>query len=119
MTTRITIACLCLTAVTTQAGELPVNSGKVPVDAIQIVEAAPRATFTLGFGYLDVKADEVVYGGPGNNNELSHLIWDSEGVLTIDLGLSYDITNRLSIFSEGIIGLADDSHMVDYDYLGD
>ncbi len=127
MHARIALPCLyalaCLyfatAASSTHAGDLLGAAGKAPVEAIETIEITPRTTFAFGLGYLDLHADEIVYGGPGNNNELSHLIWDSEGVLIVDLGLSYDITKRLSIFAEGVIGLDDNSHMVDYDYLGD
>lgn len=91
-------------------------------DAIEY-DVSSKTTFRLGAGYLNLHANEIAFGGDGQvtePNTLSHLEWDTEGALSLDLGLEHEISDRLTFFVDGVIGLTkDNSHMVDYDFLRD
>jgi len=79
-----------------------------------------RRSVWAGFGHLSARANEYVYGGPGGpgGDQLSELIWDVNNALTFNVGFEGEINDCWNLFAEGVFSLsADDSHMVDYDWL--
>ena len=77
-----------------------------------------RSRVWSGFGYLNARAGEFVYGPGGTNNKVSHLVWDVNHALTYNLGFDGEINDRWSFFSDFVTSaVSDNSHMVDYDWL--
>ncbi|MDF1754400.1 MAG: omptin family outer membrane protease [Verrucomicrobiales bacterium] len=111
----LTCVLSALTAVTIPANDIWCNTDR------KICERETRkSTVWAGFGHLNARADEIVYGGPGgaNGDELSHLIWDVNNALTFNLGFEGEVNSRWSLFGEGTFSLSvDDTDMVDYDWL--
>lgn len=96
----------------------PGMAGEIPADAVQVAEREPATAFTAGFGYLQARAHELVYGGASPEGELSRLIWDTEHALLAHIGLRHTVEPRLDLFVDFSTALADQGHLVDYDWLG-
>ncbi len=88
-------------------------------EPIQISDSQKKLSASIGTGYLQAQAHELVYPGPSADGELSRLIWDTEHALTIQAGLRYEFAPAIDLFADFTTALADTGHMVDYDWLGD
>lgn len=76
-------------------------------------------TVTAGLGYLQAQANEIVLQGPGPGGVTSLLVWNVNDALTFNFGLKREIGQRLSFYGDTVVSLtADNSHMVDFDWLG-
>jgi omptin len=95
--------------------QVSANSG----EPIQISDSQKKLSASIGTGYLQARAHELVYPGPSADGELSRLIWDTEHALTIHAGLRYEFAPAVDFFADLTTALADTGHMVDYDWLGD
>lgn len=74
---------------------------------------------SLGVGLLNAKAQEKVYD-VSDGKKISQLSWDLKQVPTLHLGLSYKPLSWLSLDARGWTQVAKgNSHMTDYDWLGD
>jgi outer membrane protease len=70
-----------------------------------------------GFGILAIKANSYVYNGAGSNDKISRLTWESVApMLTTSLDVTLPAGWTLDV--EAQVGLAGDSYMEDFDWLG-
>lgn len=68
-------------------------------------------------GILALSANEIVYTGPGSNNEISHLFWDSRSPM-LTAGFGVNLPEGWTIDVDAQVALSGDSSMADYDWLG-
>jgi outer membrane protease len=78
----------------------------------------PKTSISLGLGYFQATADEIVYGGASAAGELSHLIWKTEDALTLEVGIRHALNARLDVYANFTTALVDQGSMTDYDWLG-
>lgn len=99
---------------------VPARAGEASVEAAAHLEPAgdPRLSLTTGIGYLQATADEIVYGGPSRDGELSHLIWDVEHAAIWHVEGRLKATPDLDLFARFATHLDADGYLVDYDWLG-
>lgn len=77
-----------------------------------------RSRVWSGFGILNARAGELVYGPGGTSNKISHLVWDVNNAVTYNLGYDGQINDRWSLYGEATVNITSgDSNMADYDYL--
>ena len=101
-------------------GIVPAEDQIFKKDLLYCKPEVRKRSVWAGFGHLNARANEFVYGGPGgpDGNQLSRLVWDANNALTFNLGFEGEINDRWGIFAETVVSLAvDDSYMVDYDWL--
>lgn len=81
-----------------------------------VPDLRPSVNIWSSIGHLSGQAKERVYNPDGS--KLSELIWDMENALVLNVGMSAAATERLSFYGNASIGLAADSKMDDYDWIG-
>ena len=77
-----------------------------------------KTSFSLGFGYFQATADEIVYGGSSESGELSHLVWKTQDALTVEGGFRHSLNACLDTYADFTTALVDQGQMVDDDWLG-
>lgn len=78
--------------------------------------AGDRASLSASLGHMSGQARELVYDP--NGNKLSELVWDMDHALALKGGLVVRVMDRLSVYGNATLGLAADSFMNNYDWVG-
>ncbi|UDF33080.1 UNVERIFIED_ORG: omptin family outer membrane protease (plasmid) [Roseateles sp. XES5] len=77
----------------------------------------PDVQFLGGIGVLQLKANEIVYLGSGNNTKLSHLVWETTSPMaSAEVRVRSDDAWTLRV--SGQAALDGDGFMADYDWIG-
>jgi outer membrane protease len=108
-----TLLLLLFTTATSLGGVADKNAAMVQVETKE-----PKTTLSLGLGYFQATADEIVYGGSAAGGELSHLIWKTEDALTLEASVRYSLSARLDVYAHFTTALVDQGDMTNYDWLG-
>ena len=75
-----------------------VDDKNVAVMQMEIKEL--KTSFSLGFGYFQATADEIVYGGSSESGELSHLVWKTQEALTVEGGFRHSLNACLDTYAD-------------------
>ncbi|WP_395686247.1 omptin family outer membrane protease [Aestuariivirga sp.] len=81
-----------------------------------VPDLRPSVTIWSSLGHLSGKAKERVYNPDGS--KLSELVWDMENALVLNVGMTAAATERISFYGNASIGLAADSKLNNYDWIG-